>query len=502
MTLRTEQAKYPAADFVLTRPPETDDELYELVWTLTGIRIPRHRVCAEHCAPFDAFADAYFARSPVSVWKASRGFGGKSRQLAALSWIEAVTLAADISLLGASEAQSRNVHDAIYDYWDAPLAPRHMLAHFGPTEMRLTNKARVRPLTASQRTVRGPHPQRLRLDEIDEMDLGILDAAMGQPMPDRGLDTQTVMSSTHQYPDKTMYEVLMRAVENGWPVFEWCWKESANEHDGWLSMETVKRKRQEVSAAMWMVEYDLQEPSIGTRAMDTEAVDQMFSLNKAEIVKSPSMRSGGALEFHKFEEPQRMAEYVIAADWAKEQDYTVICVWRTDEKPWRLVAYKRGNRRPWPVMVDWYNSLFKEYGCRRAIHDGTGVGNVVNDYIDSRSTPFIMVGRDRDEMLTEYIAAVERGEFVAPRIESAYVAHKYASVESIYSRKQDEHLPDEICSFALAWHTCHRKRPRALPINVGRLGVDGENEIAHSPWRDVGGGVEHPPPSTVFDLRV
>jgi hypothetical protein len=75
------------------------------------------------------------------------------------------------------------------------------------------------------------------------MDLGILDASMGQPMPGRGLDTQTVMSSTHQYPDKTMYEVLQRAVENDWPVFEWCWKESANPIDGWLAMETVDRKK-------------------------------------------------------------------------------------------------------------------------------------------------------------------------------------------------------------------------------------------------------------------
>jgi len=489
-----------AADFVIQRPPETDDELYELTWTLTGIRIPRNSVCVEHCSPFEAFADAFFARSPVSIWKASRGFGGKSRTLAALSWMEAVVLGADISLLGASENQSKNVHDAIYEYWDSPLAPSHMLAHFGPTEMRLTNKARVRPLTASQRTVRGPHPQRLRLDEIDEMDLGILDAAMGQPMPGRGLDTQTVMSSTHQYPDKTMYEVLQRAVENDWPVFEWCWKESANPIDGWLEMETVERKKQEVSAHMWSVEYDLQEPTLGTRAMDTDSVENMF--DKKKPIKSPSLRKGG-MEEHHIDDYRRNADYVIAADWAKEQDFTVISVWRTDVKPWQLVHFKRGNRHPWPVMVGWYNKLLAEYHCYRAIHDGTGVGNVVNDYIDQRSTPFQMVGRDRDEMLTEYIAAVERGEFIAPRIESAYTDHKYASVESIYSRSKDEHLSDIICSFALAWHTCHRKRPRAVPINVGRTGLDGE-EMHSSPWRDVGGKASHPPASNTFsfDLRI
>lgn len=497
-----------SVDYVISRPPKTDDELWELVRTLWGVTIPRTQVCPDHCAPFEAFADAFFARSPVSIWKASRGFGGKSQLLACLANTEAAVLGADISLLGASENQSKNVQEAMYQQWDSDLAPRHMLAHFGQQELRLTNKARVRPLTASQRTVRGPHPQRLRLDEIDEMDLAILDAAMGQPMPGRNLDTQTVMSSTHQYPDKTMYEVLQRAVENDWPVFTWCYKESSNTVDGWLDPETIERKKQETSAAMFAIEYDLQEPSLGTRAMDTDAVEQMFSGGnktedgRVEIVASPSMRKGGAMEYHKFEEYQSNCDYVIAADWAKEQDFTVISVWKTSSQPWELVVYKRGNRRPWPTMVGWYNELFTEYKCHRAIHDGTGVGNVVNDYIDSRSTPFIMVGRDRDEMLTEYIAAVERGELIAPRIESAYTAHKYASVDSIYSRSKDEHLPDEICSFALAWHTSKRKRPKAIPIGISRVGVNGETEVNSSPWREVGGTTVHQNPSPKFDLSV
>lgn len=498
-----------AADYVIQRPPATKEELYELVKTLWGTTIPWTRVCPDHQTPFDAFADAFFADSAVAVWKASRGFGGKTRLLAYLALTQAVMLGADISLLGASENQSKNVHDAMYEGWDSPLAPRHMLSHFGPTEMRLTNKARVRPLTASQKTVRGPHPQFLLLDEIDEMDLSILDAAMGQPMPGRGLKSQTVMSSTHQYPDKTMYEILQRAVENDWPVFTWCYKETSNPIDGWLDPETIDRKRQETSAAMFAIEYDLQEPSLGTRAMDTDAVEQMFSGGEKDkndqpvIVRSPNMRKGGAMENHQFEDYQSNCDYVIAADWAKEQDFTVISVWKTSSKPWELVAYRRGNRRPWPVMVGWYNELFNEYHCYRAIHDGTGIGNVVNDYIDSRSSPFMMVGRDRDEMLTEYIAAVERGEFIVPRIESAYTAHKYASVESIYSRNKDEHLADEICSFALAWHTAHRKRPRALPINVGRLSSNGETEVNSSPWRDVGGNTEHAPMSSpTFNMSI
>jgi hypothetical protein len=482
------------ANFLLERPPVDDNELYELVRTIWGVTIPRTRVCAGHVSPFEAFADAFFARSPVTVWKASRGFGGKSRTLAYLTLTEAFVLGANVSLLGGSLEQSKNVHDAMQEGLDAPLAPGYLLEHYGPSEMKLKNKARVRPLTASQKTVRGPHPQRLRLDEIDEMDIGILDSAMGQPMKSKGIDSQTVMSSTHQYADKTMYEILQRAVENDWPVYQWCYKEAANPIDGWLTEEMIARKRQEVSATMFAVEYDLQEPAVGTRAIDTESIEKMFFL---PVVKSPSMRSDGAMEDHTFEEPTRSGDYVTAADWAKERDYTVISTWRTDCHPWELVRYRRGNRRPWPVMVGWFNDIFAAYGGK-AIHDGTGVGNVVNDYIDSRSIPFIMSGRQRSEMLTEYIAAVERGDLVAPRIESAYTAHKYASVEDVYNTTKEAHLPDEMCSFALAWHLSHRKRPLAVPIGMERLMTEGD---VQSPYRDVG-GKNLPAETGYFDLTV
>ena len=40
-----------------------------------------------------------------------------------------------------------------------------------------------------------------RIDEADEMPLAVLDAAHGQPM-DRAGQAQTVISSTHQDPDR------------------------------------------------------------------------------------------------------------------------------------------------------------------------------------------------------------------------------------------------------------------------------------------------------------
>ena len=58
--------------------PINDDELEDLVYTLTGVKIPRVKGYEDHGAPFTTFADAFFAPCPVAVWQGSRGLAGKS----------------------------------------------------------------------------------------------------------------------------------------------------------------------------------------------------------------------------------------------------------------------------------------------------------------------------------------------------------------------------------------------------------------------------------------
>ena len=42
----------------------------------------------------------------------------------------------------------------------------------------------------------------------------------------RACQAQTVISSTHQYPDGTMTTLLQRAASQGWPLYTWCWQET------------------------------------------------------------------------------------------------------------------------------------------------------------------------------------------------------------------------------------------------------------------------------------
>jgi hypothetical protein len=465
--------------FKLQRLPETPDELYWYVRARFGVAVPRTKVCPDHVSPFQAFSDAYFAVNTlepdsdidsIALWHGSRGLSGKSYELSLLGLTMAELLGASVNVLGGSLAQSMNIHEHIANALDKPNAPTYMLEDTSNTKITFSNKAVIRPLTASQKTVRGPHPPRLLLDEIDEMDIKILDAALGQPMPQKnhlGIEIKpyTVMCSTWQNPQGTFTEIKRRTEERGIPVYQWCYRESANPIDGWLSETTIQEKKNSTSTIMWETEYELNEPSVGSRAFDTTKVDEAFSIEFAPIRKAEAKD----FEEYTFADPLKGATYVAGADWAKEKDYTVIAVGRVDVFPHELVYYMKVNRRPYPAMVGYFNKAINRYGAK-AQHDGTGLGNVVNDYVDLRADAFLMTGEKRDAMLSEYVNAVEKGRWRFPKIKSAYIAHKYAQVGDLYSRSQIFHLPDEVCAFGLMEHCASMSPDLAAPVSVGASG--------------------------------
>lgn len=727
---------------ILERGPKNEEELWYLTQALWGHKIPRVKVCPDHDAPFDAFATAYFSREPQILIHGSRGLSGKSRTLSILGLTKAAVLGSDVNILGGSLNQSNNIHETMRDAWEYKYAPTYMVKDSSMTSVRLSNGAHIRPLTASQKTVRGPHPPTLLLDEIDEMDQLILDAALGQPMPQtnwqgENIAPQTTMSSTWQYPDKTFAEMYRRHQEQELPIYTWCiagtitgvitrrgevkieevtvddhvltregfkqvqhvtymgekqcvkvitsdgrevvctpdhkvlttergwievaflrptdsllvlhagptvsssigtdvevgtavgvplgadlsgdliehatgqlavlapshlpqmvgvaaapvvagvvqggsgdrsdlpqvdqsmddlltplvatgddsvpsgvgaslpdpasllvaddaalqpvvvddqtlgdvsagtasgglpvdllptvetvhvvsvipeevratydigvegmheftangvvvhncYRETSNPIDGWLDPDFIEEKRRQIPAEMWRVEYELGEPSIGNRAFDSEKVEAMFSIKPEEVVIAQKVSKD--YQEYKFAEYQIDREYVIAADWAKAQDFTVITVYDATEFPVSVAYWIKMRRRPYPVMIDQYNKLMQTYNAQ-GIHDATGLGGVVSDYLDSRARGFLMTGAQRDNMLSEYISAVENDRFRVPRVTDFYKSHLYCSVEDVYSRGKEFHLPDEVCSMALGWKLISRRAPAVTPIVFGK----------------------------------
>lgn len=420
--------------------PQTEAELAEFIYERLGIRIPRVAVKPGHSAPWDAFCNAYFARSPVAVWLGARALAGKSFTLALLGWTEAITLHANVSIIGGSGDQSEKVLEYLTGFWGKPTAPTNVLSS-DPTQRRvdLVWGNKIRALTSSQKQARGGHPERLRLDEADEMDFKILKAVMGQPMGRDGVDSQTVISSTHHNPEGTMTQVLELAKEKGWPVYQWGYPETLAPN-GWLTQYQVDRKKQEMTSEAWRIEVEMGEPSIEGRAFMEEKIEKMFVGEPITVDENDEVE---------FEMPREGATYATGVDWGQSGHYTEIVTFRTDVRPLQLVAYRYMRRRPYPEMVAKLDYRLVRYPGDAA-HDYTGVGRVGEFLTEGTVEDVTMVGRVRDDLFREYVLAVEREELRAPRIERLYKQHKFCRTQDLFGHGENAHPPDGLVACAMA----------------------------------------------------
>jgi hypothetical protein len=130
-------------------------------------------------------------------------------------------------------------------------------------------------------------------------------------------------------------------------------------------------------------------------------------------------------------------------------------------------------------MIGYFNDVCRRYHVgERSAHDATGLGNVVHDMVDDRTLKVVMIGQKRIQLLTDYINAVERGEYALPAGTSFYDAHKSCTVDDVYatSSKWDAHLPDEVVSMAMV----HRAITRSPATGAGE--VVKKNEESVPPW--------------------
>ena len=476
--------------FTLPRPPQNDEELWWTIKALWGVELPRVSVCPDHVSPFDAVAHAFFGREPnFAVWYASRG-SGKSLALAVLGLTKAFVDDVDVTILGGSMTQSLNVREHMRKLMKSRNAPMHVVAKDQATVIEMNTGRAIKPLPASQTTVRGPHPPLQLLDEVDEMEKPIYDASLGQAMEQmnahgRVISEYIVASSTWQNPEGTFTDVIEDARERGLPIFTWCWRELLQPH-GWMSKRFIEAKRKTVSAQMWHTEYELNEPASGSRAVDLDKVEKFFVDYDPPL--SEVHKGNGDHDEWTWEMPAN-GSYAVGADWAKESDKTVIICVRYDIKPYRVVKMIRINRRPWDVMIAMFNQMVRDYEAI-ACHDKTGIGNVITDYIDYSDTTrgFVMVGRPRTQMLLDYVTAFEHGHYRLPIIPAnldypgmtanpLYRAHRSTTVADVYAPgKWNTHLPDEFAAMALV-HRALDTMPQPTRIDSG-VPKDGDHRRA------------------------
>lgn len=242
-----------------------------------GIRIPDPAYCENHKSPLDALWDAYADEECYSIWHAMRG-SGKTLLLAILAYLDSkFKPRCGTTILGGSLEQSQKAIAYSDQLWTRPGVAKGLLIgnNISGRGYRLTNGSWVTALAASQKSVRGPHPQKLRLDEVDEMARDVYDAAMGQPKANYGIPDQVVAASTLHHPFGLMTDLIDKRDETGAALYQWCVEEVRAPRGFWTS-EEIARKQKQLSTSMWDAEYLLKRPMIGRSIYDFEAVERAW----------------------------------------------------------------------------------------------------------------------------------------------------------------------------------------------------------------------------------
>ena len=259
--------------------PRSKEHLALYCAFVLGVKVPDPAICEGHKSPLDALWDAYADESFFQIWHAMRG-SGKTLLLAVLAYLESVFKPfCGTTILGGSLEQSQKAIIYSTQLWQRPNIPKQLLVGIAGRGYQLKNGSWVQALAASQKSVRGPHPQRLRLDEVDEMAKEIFDASLGQPKANFGIPDQVIASSTLHHPFGMMSDIIDKREERGAELYQWC-VEEVREPRGFWANEEIERKQKLVTKEMWAAEYLLKRPTIGESIYDFEIVERAYQRGK------------------------------------------------------------------------------------------------------------------------------------------------------------------------------------------------------------------------------
>lgn len=475
-------------------PDEQDRQLLAYVKFFFGMSFPMqcHPECQGKCtAPGRVLCDAFYARYPLIICKASRS-AGKSAILTTLAMAEIVALATKVDILGASEKQSQIIQEYMNAdnpmtagcWWDCVNAPRALRdpANDLKSKQVLTNGGWLEALTASQKTVRGRRPTRLRIDELDEGDVELIKAACGCPKTDHAnkIKKNILMVSTHQHVNGTFsyYWNMARerneaeSIKQGKPTiviptYQYCYKDVLVSNGGFLSDEEIAETKAITPEDMWIAEYENGEPNSKGRIFKSWQLDFLFDrdlgvFNGAEgepvEISLEQFRSSSTLEevghvrrYRSSRDVRGALEFYYGADFANDLDWSIFTglVWNNLKPTEPCVLYKwfrTGRRDTWREIIHDYNDFCNEHEGI-GFHDETG-NRGVNDHIDCQSEGFTFSRTTKKPLLDDLVLAIQNRSIKGPFISWAYDEFLMLTQEHLSGKK---HLPDSVASLALAW---------------------------------------------------
>ncbi len=206
---------------------------------------------------------------------------------------------------------------------------------------------------------------------------------------------QLVMQSTPRSRRGLVYREFQRAQSGDPTVYAQSGSTFENPH---VDHEYIRSLRGQMTAAGWQREVE------GVFAEDDAAVFRWEDIQAAYEAATWTLP----------EPPTKGRRYVAGWDLAKAEDWTVGIVLDATSRPYRLVAFERFQRVPWPAVAERIRATHARYGCHASLIDSTGVGAAVLDEVRDVAQGYVFTGRSKVDLLTNLQLAFEKREIQFP----------------------------------------------------------------------------------------
>lgn len=272
--------------------------------------------------------------------------------LGTLALTEQVSLGAEVMILGGSSVQAKKVFEYISQkntrfedmFWQCKNAPKALQDIKGELmeSSRIISGGLIRCMPASQTSIYGQRPSRLRIDEADVCDLELIDGAIpcAHPVHSKNIKEQILISSTHYNVDGTLTELISRAektneeyrnkcIKEGLPdpgpncvipVYQVCYKDALSDIGGYLTPEQLDRMKSMVSPEVWRRQFENGEPSVEGAVFLGEDLDFMFDRELGELEGLPGQE--WTIDFNNINN-KSFECFFTGADWGLRIDSTV-----------------------------------------------------------------------------------------------------------------------------------------------------------------------------------
>lgn len=203
-----EKARKRLLDNYLKEGFESDEDLLFYIKEFLGFEYPDKIYCSHHTLPSKIICDIYFERYLyVLIWANRQG--GKTTLVGGiLNHLDSLFKGPlEICNAGAALDQATKGYQYYINSFSDPLLKFYVKDSI-QSRTTLTNGSVVSIITGSQKGFNGPHPQKVRIDEVELMEWTVLEEGLSMSQSKGRIRAQDILSSTRKVQKGTVQRLL------------------------------------------------------------------------------------------------------------------------------------------------------------------------------------------------------------------------------------------------------------------------------------------------------